>query len=217
MERGLSTLDPTEAAMKHPLDFLPHNYLKPLFITFLFLTLILFAVFRILDQSLRTDTAPNGIVSFELASTAHRAQAIIDMWTGRTLIYTDGENSTAITLPPGKPFSYNAVPIIYAAFGLGIDYLFMPVYALTLAVGTLLAAQKHTGLIKSLAALAGYGSFTAALFDAVENYALFQVLLGVYETGYPALAAFCAIVKFGLILFGILACLAGWLLPRKQE
>ena len=37
------------------------------------------------------------------------------------------------------------VPYVFAAFGLGLDYLFMPVYALALAFGTLLAAERHGG------------------------------------------------------------------------
>jgi hypothetical protein len=106
---------------------------------------------------------------------------------------------------------------MYAAFGLGLDYLFMPVYALTLAFGTLLATQKHEGWIKSLGALAGYGAFAAALFDTVENFALWQILLGAYESSFPAVAAFCASFKFGLIGLGLLVGLSGWLLPKKNR
>ena len=202
--------------MQHPLESIPVEYRKRFFITFLSLTLILFAVFRVLDQPLRTPASPNGIVSFELARTPQQAQAIIDVWTGRTIIFTDGENSNAVTVPPGEPFAYNAVPTIHAAFGLGIDYLFMPLYALALAFGILLASQKHEGRIKSLGAVGGYGAFAAALFDAVENFALWQILLGAYESSYPAVAAFCASIKFGLIVFGLLVGFVGWLLPKKE-
>jgi len=177
--------------------------------------LVPFAVFRVLDQPLRTSASPNSIVSFELARTSQRAQTIIDLWTGRTTLYTDGQHSNAITVPPGEPFLYKAVPIIYAAFGLGIDYLFMPIYALALGFGTLLAAQKHGRWIKTLGALAGYGAFAAALFDAVENYALLKILLGAYESSYPALAAFCASLKFGLLMLGLSFCLIGWILPKR--
>lgn len=192
--------------MKHPLEFFPVHLRKPFFFTFLFLTLVLFAVFRVLDQPLRTEAAPNGIVSFELAGDPLTARAITDSWNQvSTLLSSTGRPNPDIA----------NVAYAFAAFGLGIDYLFMPVYALALAFGTLLAAQKHKGWIRILAALAGYGAFAAALFDAVENYALFQVLLGWYPSGYPALAAFCAIMKFGLLVFGILVCLAGWLSPKR--
>lgn len=201
--------------MKHPLESVPREYRAWLFFAFLLLTVILFAVFRILDQPLRTDAAPNGIVSFELARTPQQARTIVDVWDGRTTIYTEGENSNAITTPPGEPFVYNELPIIYAAFGLGIDYLFMPAYSLALAFGILLAMQKHTGWIKSMGAVAGYGVFAAALFDAVENLALLQVLSGAYESSYPAIAAFCASIKFGLLIFGLVVAIIGWLLPSK--
>ena len=174
--------------MHHPLEFVNVDYRKRLFFTFLFLTLALFAIFRVLDQPLRTPVSPNGIVSFELARTPARVQSIMDVWTGRTVIYTDGENRNAITAQPGKPFEYNPIPVIHASFGLGIDYLFMPVYAFALAFGTLLAAGKHSGWFKSLGAVAGYGAFAAALFDAVENYALFKILLGMVASPYPEIA-----------------------------
>jgi hypothetical protein len=66
--------------MQHPLEFVSSSYRKRLFFSFLFLTLILFAVFRVLDQPLRTSLAPNGIVSFELADTPQQAIAITDSW-----------------------------------------------------------------------------------------------------------------------------------------
>lgn len=193
--------------MRHPLEFLPLEVRKPMFFTFLFLTLVLFAVFNVLDQPLRTDAAPDGIVSFELAGDAQTARLITDSWNQTSLLLS------ATGTP--NPDIVN-VPYAFAAFGLGLDYLFMPVYALALAFATLLAAQKHTGALQSMAAAAGYGAFAATLFDAVENYALFKMLLGSFDSGFPAIAAFCAVVKFGLLFLGILVSLAAWLLPRRQ-
>jgi hypothetical protein len=201
--------------MKHPLEFVPGTSRKPIFFTLLFLTLILFGVFRVLDAPLRTPAAPNGIVSFELARTPARAQSMIDVWTGRTVIYTDGEHSNAVTTPPGEPFLYKAVPIIHAAFGLGLDYLFMPLYAFALAFGTLLAASRHAGWLKSLGAVAGYGAFAAAVFDAMENYALLQVLLDRIQSPYPEIAFYCASAKFGLLIFGLVYAVVGGLWPRS--
>jgi hypothetical protein len=195
--------------MNHPLRLIPHADRRRLFFTFLALSLIFYAVFGILDAPLRTEAAPNGIVSFELAGTPQAAREITDSWKQLSLLLS------ATTDRP-NPYIVNT-PYVFAAFGLGLDYLFMPVYALALAIGTLLAAHKHTGWIQSLAVAAGYGAWVAALFDAVENYALLRVLLGAVESSYPAIASFCAIVKFGLIGFGILVGLAGWLLPEKRD
>jgi hypothetical protein len=193
--------------MRHPLEFVPNQQRKRLFFTVLALTLVLFAVLRVLDQPLRTEAAPNGIVSLELAGNPRSARVITNSWKQMSL-----QLSTVVGKP--DPNIVN-VPYVLAAFGLGIDYLFMPLYALGLAFGTLLAAQKHEGWIESLGAVAGYGAFAAALFDAMENYALLQVLLGDVQSSYPALAAFCAIMKFGLIVFGLLYVLVARLLPKQ--
>ncbi len=176
--------------MHHPLEFIPTDARKPLFFTFLILTLTLLAIFHVLDQELRTDAAPNGIVSFELAGNPETARAITDSWKDMRLWLS-------------------------AASSLGIDYVFMPIYALALAFGSLLAMRRHEGWIRSIGAVAAYAGFAAASFDAVENYALLRVLLGEVQSGYPAIAAFCAILKFALILFGALYGLAAWLLPKR--
>jgi hypothetical protein len=93
----------------------------------------------------------------------------------------------------------------------------MPVYALALAFGTLLAAGRHSGWFKSLGAVAGYGAFAAALFDAVENYSLFQVILGAFDSSYPAIAAFSATVKFLLLFIGLAYAIVGGLIPKRRS
>lgn len=186
--------------MRHPLEFVTHGARKRLFLTFLLLTLSLFAVFRVLDQPLRTPAAPNGIVSFELAGTPEKAFQIMVSWEAVE-----------------QPDILRIRGYLFAAFGLGIDYLFMPVYALALGFGTLLAAGRHAGWLRSLGTAAGYGAFAAALFDAVENYALFQVLLGAFDSSYPMLAAVCAAVKFGLLAFGLLVAIVGGVIPRSKK
>jgi hypothetical protein len=176
--------------MKHPLEPVPQESRKRFFITFLFLTLILFAIFRVLDKPLQTDYAPSGIVSFELAGTSQNAAHMVLTWTEEA--------------------------VLHASFGLGIDYLFMPIYAFALAFGTLLAAGRHSGWLKSLGAVAGYGAFAAALFDAVENYALFRIMLGAFDSSYPAVAATCATIKFSLLVFGILYAVVGRVFPKSR-
>ncbi len=176
--------------MRHPLDFLPSEQRKPLFLSLLILTLILFAVFRALDAPLRTAAAPNGIVSYELAGEIKPAAEILASWNERAQLF--------------------------AAFGLGLDYLFMPAYALTLSLGILLAASRHTGGFAKLGAPLGWGALLAALFDAVENFSLWQFLLGDFQKLWPSLAAFCAIIKFTLLLLGIIYALIGWMWPKVK-
>ena len=195
--------------MRHPLEFVSEQYRKRLFFAFLFLTVVLFAVFRVLDRPLQTSAAPNGIVSFELAGSPLQALAITDEWKRSSLLLSEVAGQA-------NPDIVN-IPYVFASFGLGIDYLFMPLYAFALAFGTLLAANRHGGWLKSLGAVAGYGAFAAALFDAVENYALFQILLNRVYSPYPEIAYYCASLKFGLLVFGLLYALAGWALPKKRQ
>lgn len=194
--------------MKHPLENIPSTTHKPLFWAFLAGTLILFAVFRVLDAPLRTPAAPNGIVSFELAGTPFQAQAIIDSWNEAPTLASDvaGEPVPGLI---SRAYSF-------AAFGLGLDYLFMPLYATALALGILLAAGRHKGWFSMIGIWLGWGAYAAALFDAVENYALARMLLmNQVWSPYSEVAAFSATVKFGLLLLGLSYALVGWVWPKK--
>jgi hypothetical protein len=173
--------------MKHPLNFVSESVRKPLFIALLIWTLGLFIVFWFLDRPL----SPNGIVSFELARTPERVSAIMAGWT-----------------PLAK---------LYAALGLGLDYLFMPSYALTIALGVLLALKRHGGWFASLGIWVGWGSLAAALFDAFENIALWETLAHGVNLTWPQVAFWCASFKFGLILIGIGFALLGALLPKSVQ
>lgn len=194
--------------MAHPLDFLPEDKRRPFFFAFLAGTLVLFAVFRVLDAPLRTSAAPNGIVSFELAGTPYQAQAIIASWK---------EAGTLASGASGEPVrGMVSQAYSFAAFGLGIDYLFMPVYATALALGILLASGRHPGWFSRFGAWSGWGAYAAALFDAVENYALARILLfNEVWSPYPQLAAFSATFKFLILILGLIFALLGWLWPRK--
>ena len=216
--------------LSHPLDFIPENARKRVFLALLAGTLILFAVFRILNAPLVTSASPAGIVSFELAGTPEQAKLMIDVWTNRVriLTFTDGENTNALIEPAegnviefseetAEPVLYNPIPVLYAAFSLGLDYLFMPLYALAIALGALLAGGRHSGWVKSLGAVAGWGALGAAAFDAVENFALWQLLTNEVARPWPELAAICAKIKFGLILVGIVYALIAGLFPVKKK
>jgi hypothetical protein len=159
------------------------------FFVFLAATLAIFFIFSFLDQPLRTPASPNGIVSFELAGSLANARSMIDSWGER-----------------GR---------LFAAFGLGFDFLFMPVYALALSIGALLAAGKHSGTFARLGAWIARGAWIAAGFDAVENMALAQSLFNGAVDPFPSLAAICASVKFALIAIGIAYGLIGWLMRAR--
>ncbi len=154
-------------------------------------TLVLFAVFQVLNTPLITSAAPAGIVSHQFAWTPEKAQTILSSWEGRASLF--------------------------AAFGLGLDYLFMPSYALTVALGALLAAGQRSGWLARLGTWAAYGVFTAAFFDAMENFGQAQQLLNGFVTApVTHFVGVCAFIKFTLLLLGFLYGLVGWLTPKKR-
>jgi hypothetical protein len=177
--------------MQHPLEFIPQNLRKPLFYFFLFLTLLIFGLFRMLDQPLRTSAAPNGIVSFELAGDIQTSEAMIDSWD-----------------PNAR---------LFAAFGLGLDYLFMPAYALALSLGLLFAGSGKTAWYRTFTHWLGWAAIAAAFLDAIENYALWRLLAGGTDSSFPQIAAACASVKFALLLLGLIVSLFGIFLKNKKE
>ncbi len=175
-----------------------HVMYQWLFWPALILTLIIFAAFRIVDAPLQNPSAPSGIVSFELAGSVAKAQGMIDSWD------TEAQH--------------------YAAFGLGLDYLFMVSYALAIGLGCLRAADvlgRRWIRLAGLGRLLAWGMGVAALLDAVENFALMKMLLaGAASAPWPALAAGCAAIKFGLVIAGLIYGLAGaltWLGSRFRH
>jgi hypothetical protein len=124
------------------------------------------------------------IVDFELAGSVDQAQAIVDAW--------------------------NETDRIRAGFSLGFDYLYMPVYSTTIALACVMAAgvlKKRVWYVCGV--LLAWGLWIAAVCDATENLALFTILLGNNVAPYPQVAQICAIIKFGLILLGLMYVSAG--------
>jgi hypothetical protein len=171
---------------RHPFDFLPAQYWPGFFWSLLGLTIVLMIIFGISGASLTTTAAPYGVVSFELAGTVKRSLLILRSW--------------------------DADMQLRAAFGLGLDYLFMLVYASTIAIGCGLAAQilKRTGW-----PLSGWGNvfswavILAAILDSIENLALTTLILGSVVSPWPEIARWCAIIKFSLIFIGIVYVIYG--------
>jgi len=119
------------------------------------------------------------IVDFELAGSVTKAADIINTWT-----------------PMDR---------IHAGFSLGFDFLYMPVYSTTIALACVWAVTVlRSGAWKSIGRALAWGLWLAAIFDAIENLALISNLFGTPIEPFPAIAAGCATLKFGLILAGLL-------------
>jgi hypothetical protein len=177
--------------VNHRLSLIYHQNGKQIFLGLLAWTLILFAIFQVLNTSLITPAAPAGIVSHQFAWTVEKAHAILASWVGRSSLF--------------------------AAFSLGLDYLFIPSYALTVGLGALLAAGRHSARLRQLGTWALYGVCTSALFDALENIGQARQLL-IGDVGAPVifLTGICASIKFGLLLVAILYGVVAGLLPKTR-
>lgn len=173
----------------HPLEFISADRRRLLFIFFTILAVLMSGIFQFLDKPLQTAEAPFGIVSFELAGSVERVQAMVNSWDAQALLT--------------------------GAFGLGFDFLFMPIYATALSLAGLLASTRRKGRWETLGKSLGWGAILASGFDACENIFLFTILQGHNYFPIPELAAWCAATKFGLIICVVIYGLVGWFLPAK--
>lgn len=172
--------------LRHPFEWLAPSKEKWVFLLFLALTLAVMASLQRLGQPLQTAAAPQGIISFELAGTLPLARQMIDSWG-----------------PTGQ---------VYAGLDLGLDYLFLVAYANTIGLGCVLVADRLGRLFAPLAVVGiglAWAQLGAAVFDAVENYALIQLLLGSEQTAWPIVARGCALSKFLLVGLGLVYVVLG--------
>jgi hypothetical protein len=153
---------------------------------------------RALDAPLHTQLSPSGIVSFELAGELGLAQSMIQVW---------GQGGQ-----------------VYAGLSLGLDYLFMVAYAGCIGLACVLVTQALLGRVEFLSGLGvllAWAQLGAALLDAVENYALIQLLPGPQRELWPALARGCAMPKFLIVAVGLVYIADGaavWgIRVRRQE
>jgi hypothetical protein len=167
---------------------------KPALLILFLLAVTLLTGLRSLDQSLIANAAPKGIVSFELAGNIKQVNQILEEWG-----------------PEGR---------VYAALSLGLDYLFLIVYALFISLACVLIARYFTLKITFLATggfVLGWGQFFAATLDAIENLALIRLLLDSQRESWPVIARWCAIVKFGIVGAGLAYILIGTLIVLSRK
>jgi hypothetical protein len=88
----------------------------------------------------------------------------------------------------------------------------MPLYAVAIGLACVRAAGtslRTPAPAAGLGLLLAWGLGLAALLDAMENSALWQVLQGSALAAWPLLARWCAIVKFSLVIAGLFYAGAG--------
>jgi hypothetical protein len=127
---------------------------------------------------LSTDSAPNGIVSFELAGNAAKATRMVSEWR-------------------------QAGAVDEAGFSLGFDFLYMPLYGMLLAA-LVIAVARRWARARTAGRFVAWGVFLAVAFDVVETASLTRVLDDPSNGGLAAVARACALSKFGLLVVALL-------------
>lgn len=168
--------------LRSPYQWLTTDHQKHAFLVLIPLTFLLMFALIVIDRPLKNAIAPQGIVSFELAGDMAKAQAILGSW--------------------------GAEDRIYAGLSLGLDYLYLFVYAGAVGLGCMMVVHtlgKRTGPVPpALGIMLAWALIVAGALDAVENYALIQLLLGSTQAALPTIAKACALVKFALVGLGLL-------------
>ena len=159
-----------------------------------FLTIIIFFSLKYFGNPLITNHAPSGIISFELAKDNDQSIAIISSW------------------------DLNAK--VNAGLSLGIDFLFLVVYAIFFATACYLVAQEYldkNNWMYKIGLLLAKLQFVAALLDAIENFALIKLLLGSNNSIFPSIAYYFASIKFVIIAIGIIYIIIGYTASLFQK
>lgn len=187
--------------LSHPLQRLQEQGYKAPFWVLFGLTVTCTVVLFIVDTPARTRAAPHGMLSFEFAERAEVLAFIVKSWSENTRLYV--------------------------AFSLGLDYLYLCLYSSTLAIAALWATDLHpdetrTGLqtLSRLGPVAAWLAFAAAVFDGLENAALFNLLWPDTAPPWTRFALAFVLLKFATLastLVYILSVVAYRLLKKPKK
>jgi hypothetical protein len=150
------------------------NAFKWIFWICLALALGALAALGLVDAYLKTRASPMGVVSFELCAYTQSCAAIVASWQGV------------------------AQPM--AGMSLGLDYLFMLTYPAAICFGLLLTSTLVPSWLQRTTVVAAYISWLAGAADAVENFHLFQMLVGAEESLHAWPASIAASIKFSVLI-----------------
>jgi len=167
---------------------------KRLFWVLFGLTLLTLLGMQITGAPLKTEIASGGIITFELVGTLAGSQGIIDSWQGPALVW--------------------------AGVNMGLDFLFLVLYGITIALACLMIADRKPANLAFLTVIGKWlavGVIFAALLDVIENVALIMLLTGSKSEFLPQLARGVAIPKFGLVFLALLYVVSASLIDRMNK
>ena len=165
-----------------------------LFWTLFGLTILTIIGMQVTGAPLKTEAVPGGIVTFELIGTIEGSREIINSWQG--------------------------VVMTYAGINMGLDFLFLTLYGITIALACMIVSDRlpvNMVMLKQIGVWLAVAVVFAAILDVIENIALIKLLLGSQNTMLPILAKWCAIPKFGLVLLALLYPVGGIIINSRKS
>ncbi|MDX1597346.1 MAG: hypothetical protein R3295_01670 [Marinobacter sp.] len=140
-------------------------------------SVILLVALLAINQPLQTGSAPQGIISYQLAATADHSMAILRSWRGDVMIW--------------------------AYTSLWLDFLFIPVYVITLLMVTNLIMRDRPGVRERNVARWVRALFVCAgASDVLENILLLNNLNPPTDT-ISLSATICALIKYTGLMLGL--------------
>lgn len=161
-----------------------------------------------LGSDLKSKSAPQGIVSLELASSPARVERILEEWRGDHpgISMEDNMEKMVQAVPKGKDELALQLTML--------DFLFLLGYASALSMACVWLARR-SGL-PALGIALGWAIWLAALLDAVENTLLLRLMNGAVQSSTVLSTLGCALVKFAIFLGALgFTCFALWKDDRK--
>jgi hypothetical protein len=176
--------------MVHPFQRVTPYQRKILFIFLVSTTILLMLALNILGVSLRTNVAPAGIISYELAGSVDRSRSIIESWDSKQRIL--------------------------AGFHLGLDFLFIFIYPSAIAFCLVWISDtiESSQIVLNLLIIVAWLMFLAVLLDFLENCLLLIMLLNGPTPTWTFIARWSAILKFGIVIVGLTSILLGLIVSR---
>jgi len=155
-----------------------HFLKKYYYYLIIIITIIALLAIVQVDIFLKNSVSPNGIIDFEWAKTSAHAREILQNWSSKARLY--------------------------AAFSLGIDYLFLIFYTLFFILTTYKLTQHNRSFFRYTALYISLLFLVAGIFDALENYYLLRILTGSVQASWVQNAYYFSMTKFTFLAIGIL-------------
>ena len=173
--------------LQSPFSKLSRSSERNLTISLFILLVVTISAMVFFDSFLKNEVAEYGIVSFELAKDLETSKAIIDSW--------------------------NEQAKIAASLSMGLDFLFLIIYASFIAL-LIHKLNERLWLHKSfyyIGIILVWAAFIMGLSDTIENIALIKLLLGDMQQYWSSIAYYFAILKFIILIIGMLYILLNFI------